>query len=599
MPFRAGDIAVWVLVAALLATLWPRRDAPPLEHHSWRQSLAASVARSYRCGAPFARPRVDACGARPEDGTVAMEFPGYAWLMAAASRPFGPHGGERLVVFGCAAWALLALAGLAGWLASGLDSTAASAGGALAAGTCLAAPFFVFYSGTLLPDGVAYGLGLGGAALVLAGDAEGRPGWMAAGSLLLSAGIATKLVAAPLLALTGASLLLRALAAPRGARGAALGRLALHLALAAALPAAWYLGWMPRLQGSSTCRLFWLAPQDGLAGLDRALPGKVHFRLATLLGEPGRVALYLLAVPAALALRWRSLSVVALWLASAALWALLGWHHDVHDYDGLLFLPPAALTAGPGLAWLVSRLPPPARAPAAAALPLLLVLPRLAWARGEVERWRWDEPEVPALALLASELDLLLPPEAAVLAPGAGQDPRLSYFAGRATLNSDRLDCGRKHPLDCAVVLEAGRPACGRAVTSVFLPDATLTCGLAGGSLAPLRARLATSLSPGDGRLVPGLGRYLGFAARHRAFGRARVDLWFEAAGDRLDLSRIVAAAPPRGPPLQPPPGTLYAVRVPLAEPGSFRASIDGVPIEGLTADAGALEARCVARPAP
>jgi len=528
-----------------------------------------------------------------------MEFPGYAWLMAAAAGPFGAHGGERFVVFGAAAWALLALAGLARRLAGGLDETAVSAGGALAAGTCLAAPFFVFYSGTLLPDGVAYGLGLGGAALVLAGDAEGRPGRMAMGSLVLSAGIATKLVAAPLLALTGALLVGRALAAPREARGAAWARLALHLALAAALPAAWYLGWVPRLQASSTCRLFWLAPQDGLSGLDRALPGKIHFRLGTLLGDPGRIALYLLALPAALALRWRSLAVLALWIASAALWALLGWHHDVHDYDGLVLLPPAALTAGTGLAWLASRLPPVARAPAAVALPLLLALPRLAWARAEVERWRWNEPEVPALALLASELDLLLPPEAAVLAPGAGQDPRLSYFAGRAALNSDRLDCGRRQPLDCAVVLEAGKPACGRAGTSAFLPDATLTCGLAGGSLAPLRARLAGVLSPGDGRLVPGLGRYLGFAARHREGGRARVDLWFEAAGDRLDLSRLAAPAPPQGPPLSPPPGTLFAVRVPLAQPGGFRVSIDGTPVEGVTADADALEARCVARSAP
>ncbi len=596
MRFRAGDIALWALVASLLVALWPRRGAPPLEHPSSRQSLAASVVRSYRCGAPFARPRIDACGAGPEDGTVAMDLPAYAWLMAAASGPFGAHGGERFVVFAAAVLVLVSLAGLARRLAGGLDGTAASAGGSLAAGTCLAAPFFVFYSGTLLPGGVAWGLGLGGAALVLAGDAEGRPRRIAIGSLLLSAGIATMLVAAPLLAFTAALLLGRALAAPREARGAAWAHLALHLVLAAALPAAWYLAWMPRLQASS-CRIFWLATQDGLAGLDGALPGKVHLRLATLLGDPGRLALYLLAVPAALALRWRSLAVLALWVASAALWALLGWHRDVHGYDGLVFLPPAALTAGAGLAWLVSRLPPRARAPAAVALPLLLVLPRLAWARAEVGRWRWNEAEIPALALLASELDLLLPPEVAVLAPGAGQDPRLSYFAGRASLNSDRLECGRRQPLDCAVVLEAGRPACGRAGTSAFLPDATVTCGLAGGSLEPLRTRLASNLSPGDRRLVPGLGRYLGFAARHRAFGRPRVDLWFEAAGDRLDLSRIAAPAPPEGPSLQPPPGALYAVRVPLPEPGGFRVSIDGVPIEGLTADADALEARCVERP--
>src|SRR5438128_5592975 len=109
MPDRAGDIAVALLAALLLLTLAPRFGEPPLEGHSWRQTLAASVARSYRCGQPFLRPRVDACGRAPE-GIQAMELPAYAYAMAGLGGLAGPHRGERIVAF---LGALLALVGIA------------------------------------------------------------------------------------------------------------------------------------------------------------------------------------------------------------------------------------------------------------------------------------------------------------------------------------------------------------------------------------------------------------------------------------------------------------------------------------------------------
>lgn len=591
---RAGHIAVWVLAVALLVALWPRRAAPPLEHHAWRQVLAASVARGYRCGQPLASPRVAVCGDRPQEGVVAMELPVYAWIMARAGAVLGPHGGERAVSLAAAVGVLLALAALSRRLTVRLDGAAATGGGAVAAGTATAAPFFVFYSGTLLPDGPAWALALAGAALTLGGDERRSLPAVAAGSLLLSLGFATKLVATPLLALTAALLLGRIAGSPPEEREGAAARLAAHLALAAALPAAWYLLRVPRLRAAETCHLFFFGVADPWVQVSLSLPAQVHACLGALLGEQGRLALYLLSVPAVIALRRRAAALGLLWTAAALLWAMLGWHRDHHDYDGLVFLAPAALTAGAGAAWLLSRVPWRLRAVAAVALPLGLALPAHRWARAQVERWRWYDTELPALPLLGHELDLLLPPGVGIQAPGQGLDPRLSYFAARPALNADQIDCRVRQRFDCAVTLHPGAPVCGRASSSAFLSDKTVTCGLAGGSLAATRARLVASLSPGDGRLIRGLGRYLGFDASHRDSGSPRVDLWFEAAGGRPDLSRVVAPAPARAAPGRVPAGALLAVRVPLPEPGDFRLTLDGSPVEGVTEDRGVLETRCV-----
>lgn len=594
---RAGYIAVSVLAAALLVALWPRRAAPPLEHHAWRQVLAADVARGYRCGQPLASPRVDVCGDRPQEGVVAMELPLYAWTMARAGAVLGPHGGERAVSLAAAVGVLLAAAALSRRLTVRLDGAAATGGGAVAAGTAMAAPYFVFYSGTLLPDGPAWALALAGAALTLGGDERRSLPAVAAGSLVLSLGFATKLVAAPLLALTAALLLARIAGSPAEEREGAAARLAAHLALAVALPAAWYLLRVPRLRAAETCHLFFLGVPDPWAQLSWALPAQVHAGLGALLGEHGRLAVYLLAVPALVALRLRAAALGVLWVAAALLWAMLGWHRDHHDYDGLVFLAPAALTAGAGAAWLLSRVPWRLRAVAAVALPLAAALPAHRWARAQVEAWRWYDTGLPALPLLAHELDLLLPPGAGIQAPGQGLDPRLAYFAARPALNAGQLDCRLRQRFDCAVALQPGAPVCGRASSSAFFPDKTVTCGLAGGSLAAARARLTASLSPGDGRLVPGLGRYLGFDASHRDFGSPRVDLWFAAAGGRPDLSRVAAPAPPQAARGPVPAGALLAVRVPLPGPGGFRLTLDGTPVEGVTEDRDALETRCPAGP--
>ncbi len=68
------SVALTVYTALLAA----RIPSAPLDEHSWRQALSASVARNYSCREGFAYPRVDCCGDGAREGLVAMEFPLYA-----------------------------------------------------------------------------------------------------------------------------------------------------------------------------------------------------------------------------------------------------------------------------------------------------------------------------------------------------------------------------------------------------------------------------------------------------------------------------------------------------------------------------------------
>lgn len=590
------------LVAALLAallTMAPRLSRPPLDGHSWRQSLAANVARSYRCGQPFWLPRVDACGNAPLDGVQAMELPLYAAAMAALASLAGPYPGERLVSLAGALLLLFGLFSLTRRLCEHKDPDAARGGGAFAALACTGTYLFLYYGGALIPDVLAYGLAAFGAAWVL-GEGGITPRWaLVAGSLALSIAIGTKLVAAPALAVSGWVLLFR-VATRKGERRRHAADLGLHLALAAAIPALWYGLWMPHLKTLETCHLFWLAPQEALAQLDRALPGKIHAKLVELLGAPGRIALYL-AVPIALvSLRWRSVALLGLWVGAALVWALLGWHREVHEYDHLLFLTPAALTLGSALAGLVSLLPERARLVAALALPVALAAPRFGWARGELPRR--EKTENGALPFLARDLDRALSPEQPILAPGTGQDPRLAYFSGRIALNSDDLDCGRPARYDCAVVLRPGAPVCGKNVSSVYWPDKTLTCGLAGESdpIGAVRARLAATLARDEKASrspdVPGLGRFLGFDAPARE-GEAHVDLYFLANGQPLAAELVSATGgAPQRPPGIPPEGSLFVLRIAGAPPGRFSLAVGPLRVDGETREIGDVETRCPVR---
>jgi hypothetical protein len=588
-----GLLAVALVDAALLSAVWPRRDAPPAEVHSWRQSLGASVARSYRCGQPFLEPRADACAAAPGGGVTSMELPLYAWGMARLAPALGPHGGERAI--GIAATLLLPLAlwAMARRLLVRLPAAAREGGAVLAAAIPLASPLAVGYGATLLPDVPAHALAAAGAALALSGGERGRVGRLVAGSLLVSVGLATKLAAAPIAALAGAALLARALRARGAARQDRLRMVAAHAALVLSVPAAWYLGWDRVLAAREACALFWMPGLDGrhaLAGVGLDLPRHAALALSTLFGPVGGAAVGALAGVALVAARGARLALAAGALAGGALLAVLGWHAAVHEYDALALLAPAALAAGAGLGAAIATLRRTWRGAAAAIVVLLAVPAFVAALPGVRERTR---PESEKLLLLGRDLDLLLPPDEPLLAPGAGDDPRASYFGARATWNDAPVACDGSAALDCALVLWDGRPPCAGLPASVFLPDRTVTCGLAGGDPARIRARLAGTLR-GTPREARGLGRYLGYDAAHRAGGPARALLFFEAPLGPIDRGALRTALPTAWPKVEPAPGAIYAVGLDLPGPGAFRAEVAGLVVEGETEDAGEIENRCV-----
>lgn len=594
-PRPTAVVALALVLGLAAALLWPRRAAPPVEVHSWRQALAANVARGYRCGAPFLAPRVDACAAAPGAGISAMEFPGYAWLMARAAGPLGAHGGERAVALVAALLLPLALFLLARRLLGPLGPAARDGGALLAAALPLGSPLFLAYGGALLPDVPAHALALAGAAAVLAGAERGRRTLLAAGSLLLSAGVATKLAAAPVLALTGAALGVRLLRAGPARRAAALD-LALHLALVAALPLAWYRGWNPVLAASDACRLFWLDPSGALRRLGADAPLRAFRGLVRLAGAPAAIGVLALWAAGLRGAPGR-LPIAALALAATAMTALLGWHAEIHEYDALVLLAPAALAAGAGLAAILARLPRAAGAAAVLAPAALLAAALPAARAGLAAR---ERPEAERFLLLGHELDLALPPGEPLLTPFQVDDPRIGYFAARATWNLDGApDCARPAPVDCALVLWGRAPACARAATSVIFPDRALTCGLAGGRVERVAERLAARLH-GTPRDLPGnLGRFLGWSAAHRAGGPAELLLFFRAAGGDRDRTLLDAGGRAVEWPFPPPPrGAIAAVRVRLDRPGPFAVRLAGAVLRGETADAGAVEDRCVSAPA-
>jgi hypothetical protein len=520
-----------------------------------------------------------------------MELPAYAWVMARLAPVLGPHGGERAVGIAAALLLPMALWALARRLLARFPPAAREGGAALAAALPLASGLVLSYAPTLLPDLPAHALAAAGAAVALAAAERGRVGWLVAGSLLLSAGVATKLVAAPIAVLTAVALGAWALRARGAVRQQRVRLAALHGALVLSIPAAWYLGWDRALAARDACALFWMPGLDGthgLAALGADLPRRAGAALARVFGPAGGAAVGALAILGAVAARGARAALAATALAASALVAVLGWHAAVHEYDALALLVPAALAAGAGLAAALSTLRRP-WAGLAATLPLLVAIPAFvaAFPGGR-------EPEAEKLLLLGRDLDLLLAPEEPLLTPGAGDDPRASYFAARATWNDPPLACGGDAPLDCALVLWDAAPACGRA--SAYLPDRTLTCGLRGGDPGRLRARLARTLR-GTPRDAGGLGTFLGFDAAHRAGGPARALLFFVAPEGRIDRDAFRTAHSTAWPRVTPAPGAIYAVRLDLEAPGAFHAEVAGETVEGETVDAGEVENRCVEVP--
>jgi len=98
-----------IAVFSLAVHLWGL-TAPLLDHHAWRQTQTASMARNYATqGMRFLEPMLDYQGPPVRAGT---EFPAYSYLLACAYRLFGVHEAlGRLLASAFAAWGALFLYG--------------------------------------------------------------------------------------------------------------------------------------------------------------------------------------------------------------------------------------------------------------------------------------------------------------------------------------------------------------------------------------------------------------------------------------------------------------------------------------------------------
>ncbi len=513
-----------------------RAPSAPLDDHSWRQALSASVARNYYCGQDFAHPRVDCCGEGTGDGIVAMEFPLYAFAASVLMRAAGMRAAFFIVNWAAGVAFLFGVMLLARRMAERLGPVPTAFAGAAAASLFLFSPTIQQWSGAWLPDNAAWGLSVLGAGL-LARSPILRWRDLAAPTALLALGVLSKTIAGPVLLLT-----VGLIASADRARPVRAALMALfHGTAVVTAWLAWYHLWNPHLSAAAACEIFALeVPRTSqLAALLTAVDvwQTLPERWTLLLGPARWLAL--LGLPLSLLLSPRVGLSGLLHLAGAlGIFLLLGWHTKVHGYDALVFVLPAALGLGATaatLAWLVGRLGP---TPTGAQLALGALLTVAAvWLAVHLRPRFTPHLARQAFPALAHELDLFLPEGAPFVATFSRADPRPSFFSARRVFSPENpgelCDPRASFRYDCADQAGFYSLPCGgppRWGATVFFPRHTLMCGLKQADALPrLRAHLLGALPPSAvvDRPARGLGRVLGFDAGWEG-GAPYVDLFVE-----------------------------------------------------------------------
>lgn len=532
-------LAPSLLIAALAAfgaSLAARIPSAPLDEHSWRQALSASVARNYTCGSSFAYPRVDCCGGGVRDGLVAMEFPLYAYAASILARAMDMRRAFALLNLALGAAFLSGTFLLARRMAQRLGSAPAAVAGFGAASLFAFSPVVQQWSGAWLPDNAAWGLSVLGAGW-LAARPPSRARDLAAPTALVALGILCKTIAWPVAGLTFFLAATSPRSTPRRALLFAVG----HAAIVAGAWIAWYRLWNVHLSSLAVCEIFALGVPKAsqVPGLLRArdvwesIPGKLQL----LLGPARWVAFA--GAPIALLLGWRlALSLLTYTAGALGIFLLLGWHTEVHGYDALVFVIPAALglgAAAAGASWLLGRIQ---SAPTTAALAMGLAVAAAALRLAHELRPSLEPHLVlQASPTLAHELDLFLPAASPFVATYARADPRPSFFSARRVYSPERpmelCEADASFRYDCADQTDfyslpcAGPP---RWSATVFFPRHTLMCGLQEPrALERLRSHLLSALPPSAAvdEAAPGLGQVLGFDASWEA-GKPHIDLFVE-----------------------------------------------------------------------
>lgn len=341
-------LAFWALLALGLALRLYQIAAPLTDHHYWRQTDTAAIARNFAAeNMNIFYPMLDWQG---REGYAEVEFQLYTWLVAVLYRIFGAHDAlGRLVSVGFSLATLLLLYDFARRLLG--------RGAALwAMGLYAVAPLPVFFGRSFQPESAVAFFSLLAIAAAWRAVEERREAlfWLAAAAtaLALLLKLPSLYLGLPLAALAWRRDGARFLLSPRW----------WAFALIALLPAALWYAWAHRL-GAQSAAGFSILGSDGTHRLfPFPLYSTAHFWL-TLLRRWMLDSLALLAVPFAALGAWtllprKSLAWLWAWLLGFLLYqfgAALG--HLTHDYYSLPLVLPLALCFGAGGAWTAARLP--------------------------------------------------------------------------------------------------------------------------------------------------------------------------------------------------------------------------------------------------
>ncbi len=182
---------LWKVLAALvlvetLAVRLVLIDQPIVENYVGRQIPTAMVARNLDRGGSFFKPELDTA---PFPNYFVVEPPVYEWVVVWTHRVTGLRlepAGRAVSALGIvlAAWAILAIC-------EGMGRRGLGLGAALVFSML---PVTIRYGRAFQPDALAVGLVLAGSAGWLRGEDRGSVGWRVLGGVVLSLGLATKVI---------------------------------------------------------------------------------------------------------------------------------------------------------------------------------------------------------------------------------------------------------------------------------------------------------------------------------------------------------------------------------------------------------------------
>ncbi|MCA0234780.1 MAG: glycosyltransferase family 39 protein [Bacteroidetes bacterium] len=336
MQFRNTRIQiVGILIGAFFLLGLEYITQPPLDHHSWRQTLTITIARNFLDNPNFFFPRMDIGG--KTDGIMACEFPIFNYLLAGIFKLFGTHDWYGRLLN----WSV-SCAGL--WFFYDIVRRCSNKRTALIALVAMMSSITFEYARKTMPDTFALSLVTMGVWFLWNYLEKQNPWHLAAGFVLATCGILSKI---PFL------ILLTFLIIPffnKENEFKPKRNVVLAMSVTAACVGWWYYYWMPYLLETYGNQLIWpVSLKDGAKTvlIDRAndswrmlMEQPFHYRIPFLLSVMG---LGLLWTGASARMKWFTAAYIALFFLFTLKTGIV---FPTHEYYGIPLIPLLALLFG-------------------------------------------------------------------------------------------------------------------------------------------------------------------------------------------------------------------------------------------------------------